>query len=233
MIAILLVFFAVLFTTPAACAPEGPYTATIASADLSWIWGHPQNKVDYFAVPRDWDDLPVLLQRIAIDSGGRPIVLDFHVHGYDRGLILCQERPIPLPSYMDRCTFGWLLNQIETALAGRSVAVLMESCYAGRAYHYSIRNETMISPRDNIGDYEGIPSFPIYGTGDSFSNVGNIMFLQWKYRFRNWWVSLSDYDPEGLNRPLMSIESTDADGYSVTSRAMKKVWAQYRQKFVQ
>lgn len=170
-----------------------------------------------------------MLKDIATKSGTRPILLDVHVHGIEEGLYL-QEDVTSQLMYSDRANMGYLVSEIEKAFVGRKFSVLCESCFAGRAYKYTIRDSVRDGCYDNITNYDHVPPFPIYGTGDNFANVGPLMYLQWKYNFRKYWVDLRAYDPKGQNKALSPKESEPDFLYSKTSLDIARIWQFFQEE---
>lgn len=218
-------------------APTDPYIAMIVTRNLRWML-HQKEKYqfDYECAPLEWDQLPAELDQIVSKAGTRPIVLDLYVHGNDAGLYLVEQTGTIYQSeeHSDRASFGWVANLIKQKFAGHHFMVMTEACYSGRAYKNTIRGGTMQSPYDNIEDCPGVPSFPIFGTGDSFSAVGPIMYLQWKHNFRRFWVDLREYDPLGKDKPLSLKEpckyKVGDEWYSQTTLKIKRIWEFFREE---
>lgn len=223
-LAFLLVWLLLLSSTVQAASRADAFVAVVATKNRAWMWTQfPKYKPDYFAAPRDWDELPRILAEIKVKAAGRPIVLDFHVHGNDEGLYLVEDLKKD-KTYSDRASMGWVLLQTSDKLRGSPVLLLFESCYAGRVYKLTIRGAKVQSPADNIADFRGVPQFPVFGLGDNFKGVGQYMFLQWRHNFRKHWVNLVDYDPLGKNQALKAKEPEPDDDYSETTKQLNYEW---------
>lgn len=203
----LLVSFALL-VLPAVAVQRQPaspseYIAVIASHDLSVHWSDefPQFKRDYYIEPNDFNELGPVLDDIVKQAAGKPIYLDFEVHGDDSGLQIRWDDHHGISD----ANMGYIVHQIEKHCAGKLSLVTFESCYAGRAYKNTIRG---VKPdgKERIYNYPTVPSFAIYGTGDNHGVIGQPMYLQHMHGERNWWVDLRDYDQLGKNKPLHAKE---------------------------
>lgn len=231
LICLLIVLFLVCSPALPDTAKE-PFVAIIASQNLQWMLHQRVGKYhfDYEAAPLFWEDVPAHLEKIAKAAGSRPILLDFYVHGNDSGLYLegSRVRYFKLEETSDRASFGWVLQQVDKYLKDKPFTLLFESCYAGRAYHNTIRGDLPGTPLDNVADYKTIPPYPVWGMGDSFSGIGPMMYLQWKYNFRRWWIDLREFDSLGKNKKIApeepEIYTVGTEHYSQTTWDIKKVW---------
>lgn len=199
LVAALLLLCSIFPNLPASAYPLGVYSAVICSQDLKSDWfdkrRNPSFTVDHLVVIREWDDLDEILDRIVTQSCGRPIFLDFFVHGYD----CLQIRSGFYYATADNASMGYVLNHVKRKLAGHKFVLCFESCFAGKAYHDSIRGMVAEHTSDNVEDFAGIPEFPVLGAGPNFSTIGPIMYLQYVHSFRNWWEDLRQYDSKGEN----------------------------------
>lgn len=189
--------------------PGGPYVAVICSHDLLGHWDFAGMPTDYLISPNNWDELDAVLWDIGKRSQGQPIFLDYMVHGDESGL---QMRWDDQMVYYDDASVGYVLNHTAKMLQGRSVVICFESCYSGRAYKYTVRGGHKHRAQDNVEDFAGVPLFPVYGTGDDHSTVGQPMYLQYLHNFRSWWVDLRVYDPLGQNKPCSPKQPEDRPG---------------------
>lgn len=219
----ILFLFLLIIATPwaVACTESNEYVIVIASQDLVHLWTRfPKYRRDMLAFPKDWEELPGILQRALKYTGNKPLLIDFHVHGNSDGLHLQTDR-----GYSDRASFGYVVNKVKEAVGDRKVTVLFESCYAGRAYKHTIRGAFSMRSKDNIEDCAEIPDFPIYGAGDSFSVWGPVVYVQYIHHIKAFWIDLRDYDPKGKNRKCLPLEKK-LPGQELTpsSAATQKFW---------
>ena len=226
---ILVLLLLLAYATVLTCwGQDQPFVASIATRSRApEIDFFPKYQFDYKARPLYWDDFPAELKEIADKAGQRPIVLDLLVHGWSDGLYLFDTDVVPgmVIQTSDRASMGWVLREIGDKLRGHEVTVLFESCFSGMAYHNTIRGAVKQGPYDNISDYPIVPTFPVWGAGSNFSVVGPIMYIQWKYNFRRWFVDLRQYDSLGPNKPVGVMEKEDpVTGLSKTTSEIQQVW---------
>lgn len=233
LLALFLVFF--LLVPPAVALKEtGTFVAVICSHDLMIHWNG-TFPTDYLISPNTWDELDAVLDDIIIKAHGQPIFLDYMVHGDETGLQIRWSHD-GREGTVDNATMGYVLNHTWQHLRNRRAMICFESCYAGRAYKNTIRGWHSNDPEENVEDYQGVPSFPVYGTGDDHDVIGQPMYLQYVHRVRRWWVDLRVYDNEGIGKPLspkqMEIVVTpDLGGpYQQTTLDMFRFVMWYRNK---
>lgn len=208
--------------SPAIAIPNmGAYTAVFSSNDLAFYFdSFPKYKTDFFYPTLSWSTLPAFLNKVKVDSGKQVIFLDFLVHGDEAGLYL-HEKP---HTHWYRASFGYVLNKVSSILAGKKVIICFESCLAASAYKNTIRGAKSSDPTDFIEDYIGKPAFPVWGMGDGFDSIGQMMYLQQRYNFRKWWTNLVSYDALGDNRPLVSAEKEYFEDKSPMTENIEYVW---------
>jgi hypothetical protein len=206
---------------------EEYYFAVYSSKDLLDVWLIDKYYPDLLYQSDSWTNFGKFLTLARKCSKNKPLLIDLDVHGNDGGLALkAEDRKIK-----SLASFGYVITEIEKVLKGKKFVLLVESCYAGNAYKNTIRNnnpEFLIGLKQGIEafmtDYKKVPYFPIYGTGSGYSNVGNTMFLQYRYRYRKYWVDLRVYE----NMPAAEHESEDDSGWSKTTKDILKDYLFFR-----
>ena len=206
------------------------YVVAFVSPDLCNFFWSGKYRPDYLIGVENWSSLPEILREVKEKSGDKVILLDFHVHGntIGDGLWLQTRNESNIVVHTSRASFGYVLNTIERELAGKRILLFFETCYAGRAYKNSIRgavkyNDPGKANEELLEDYLKVPPYPIYGPGDSFSTISQMMYIQLIYNFRRWWVNLVDYDKLGKNIPLLPVEK-EHSGWSKSTLEMLQTW---------
>ncbi len=136
-----------------------------------------------------------------------------------------------------RASFGYVVNQINKSFPNRKVTVCFESCFAASAYKLTIRGANKYSDKEcknfniseqYIEDCKDVPTYPIYGVGnvygDGFSSIGNVMYLQYRYHIRRWWIDLTEFDPKGKNKALGYREKDTFEDMSPTTENIMHFW---------
>lgn len=174
-----------------------PILAVFCNPDAVLIntWAH--YKPDVFTVAFSWDQLDPFLKETKQRAAGRPIELDFEVHG-EEYLSISYRNNITSRYEVKHATMGYVLNHVEKILGKKNVTVLFESCYAGYVYKKSIRGN-IINPFLDIKaeDHKGIPSYPVYGGTYDHMNVNNFVFLQYRTNTRAYFCDLRYYEDHG------------------------------------
>lgn len=202
------------------------YKAVIDDPSLNWMYYKVES--DYKITLEDWNDFDIVLDSIKESAKGKPILLSLMVHGGDSGLFFQWEENYSNTRHSDRASFGYVIKQIKKHLGSQVKLVVVESCYSGRAYKNTIRNNVVMSLADNIDDYESIPDIPIYGIGSASSNCGPLVYLQLRDKFRipNCFQDLRDYD--NLQKKPRELDPyEDSDIKSPTLDKLKEIWKKY------
>lgn len=172
----------VLFHTiaPIGAEVDHKYLAVFSTPGFERFWKI--EPVDYRVTARDWSQLDQFLMYTAMHAHGREVILDIDVHGDENGLYLQWMERYGSMSFVEsrRATVGYLFSKIDQYFPQGNVTVLLEACYAGRAYKNTIRNNLPV-PGDAVADYVSTPAYPVWGVGNETSNFGNHIYLQYKY----------------------------------------------------
>lgn len=119
---------------------------------------------------------------------------------------------------------GFVLNHIEKYLDTKTLLLSFEACFSGDAYKNTIRGAKVVNPEDNIEDHLTVPSYPIYGVGQGYSNIGPIEYLSVRHRFYRYFKDLRQWDRLGRNKPLKPEEEETFEGLSITTENILSIY---------
>lgn len=188
-----------------------PFVAVFCSQEFEWVWveKHQPDKLE--VADEGWSEFEKFCKDVKKEANGRPIVIDLMVHGNDSGLA------VTVPPFAQVTSMGYVVNTIEKNVGTKNITVLLEACFSGSAYYYTIRNQDRAKPLLN---HAGVPAFPIYGVGSGFSNYGNTVYLQWLYGSQGYFEDLRNYE---YKKPLIH-EIEDSQGISPSARALMMIF---------
>lgn len=182
------------------CTPK-PYTAVYCCPGFEQFWGI--LGVDYFEVAYSWDHFDDFLRRVKKEAAGRHIDLDLEVHG-DQGLSIQYQDGRTGNIIEDTRTMGFVVNHIETILAGEDITLIAEACFAGSVYKNTIRGN---KKGENCNH---VPAFPIYGGSYNHMNLNNFIFIQYKTKCHRYFEDLREYEyKKGPSKRDMDENSPD------------------------
>lgn len=193
-----------------ACTPAGladceqPYFAVYMNQgfNLEWDKYHP----DLVFVAPNWEQFDLFLEIVKKKAGKRKILLDIDTHGDDGGFFI-QFFDRYGQFYSSGASMGYIVNHVEKYLDEKKVTLIMEGCFSGRAYKNTIRDNFGVDPlREN---HKGITVMPIYGIGSVHYNVGNFIYLEYKYNIRPFFEDLRHYELDELEVKDLSTNSPE------------------------
>lgn len=190
------VFLCLLFTIVPVNSVENDieYLAVFCNPGFNSEWV--KYKPDLFFQASKWEDFENFLLIVKKRAGNRPVVIDIDSHGNDSGLWLEYKDIYGVP-FSDGASVGYIAKKIQDSkIKQKRLKVLLEACFAGRAYKFTIRNNKNLSA--DYCNFEKIPKYPIYGIGDSHPNFGNLIYLQYRYNFQTYFVDLRSYEYTNL-----------------------------------
>lgn len=200
-----------------------PFVAVFVTPEFEMLWHsewspamahHEPNKI--FAAKHGWTDFDKFCKDTVKEAKGRPIVLDLDVHGEDHGLAVKLGKPDEAHTW-SITTVGYVMHTIEEDIGSDNLTVLLEACYSGNAYYYTIRGSS-----NPVLNCEDIPPFPVYGVGSGFSNWGATVYLQYVYGSEGYFEDLRDY--ELITPRIHEKEDPNNDDMSVTLLKLKAIY---------
>ena len=204
----------------------GDHYIAICSPNLEWLW-QPNSKYGIYAdyALANWHDLPQMLHKIHLEHPTCRLILDFDVHGDKEGTGLFLQYDVSDTQLVEsRANFGYIVNCIDSEFVKHKPIVMFESCFAGRAYKHTIRENEITDPKDCVFNYPTVPKYHIYGAGDNFAVWANPMYYQYRLDIKICRVDLRDYDTLGKDKPLLPLEPEDSDGMSPTTIKLKQIY---------
>jgi len=183
MIKDVIVLLAILFLVtmlPADCRDPETFKAVFANPGfLNRYWK--DKHIDASMESRSWTSFDAFCADVSQRAAGRPVLMDVDVHGNSDGFFLTwKDKPTAKEDNREcKASMGFIANVLDRHFLPGQLTFLTEACYSGRAYKYTIRNNSSYRMEEDefMEDHPGVPTYPCYGIGSRTTNSGNLVFL--------------------------------------------------------